>query len=243
MSVTDDHTATLRAEAHHPPVVLTQVFENHGKDARYNGPLKQCSTLTKYMGTGGNNVPLVATYDVRLSSLGTNKASARGTIKEAQTSRTIDCAGNNPNGQQGGIAIVYCASKSDYFTRASKNIAGALPATDYKVPPIINEGIGYVRRLTPLECCRLQGFPDTWCDGIVDCNPSEEEMEFWRVVFRDYASAMGGKVKSDRQIQTWLSKPPADSAIYRMWGNGVALPCVYFVLSGIADYIRRSCKK
>ena len=68
-------------------------------------------------------------------------------------------------------------------------------------------------------------------------------MEFWRVVFRDYASAMGGKVKSDRQIQTWLSKPPADSAIYRMWGNGVALPCVYFVLSGIADYIRRSCKK
>ena len=243
MSVTDDHTATLRAEAHHPPVVLTQVFENHGKDARYNGPLKQCSTLTKYMGTGGNNVLLVATYDVRLSSLGTNKASARGTIKEAQTSRTIDCAGNNPNGQQGGIAIVYCASKSDYFTRASKNIAGALPATDYKVPPIINEGIGYVRRLTPLECCRLQGFPDTWCDGIVDCNPSEEEMEFWRVVFRDYASAMGGKVKSDRQIQTWLSKPPADSAIYRMWGNGVALPCVYFVLSGIADYIRRSCKK
>ncbi len=32
----------------------------------------------------------------------------------------------------------------------------------------------------------------------------------------------------------WLKQPHTDSAEYRLWGNGVALPCVYFVLAGIA---------
>lgn len=52
-----------------------------------------------------------------------------------------------------------------------------------------------VRRLTPLECCRLQGFPDWWEDGV---NGS-------------------------------------DSARYKMWGNGMALPCVLYVMEGITD--------
>ena len=52
-----------------------------------------------------------------------------------------------------------------------------------------------VRKLTPLECCRLQGFPDDWCDGIEG----------------------------------------SDSAQYAMWGNGVALPVVYFIMSGIQE--------
>lgn len=52
-----------------------------------------------------------------------------------------------------------------------------------------------VRRLTPLECCRLQGFPDWWEDGV----------------------------------------DGSDSARYKMWGNGMALPCVLYVMEGIAD--------
>ena len=52
-----------------------------------------------------------------------------------------------------------------------------------------------VRRLTPLECCRLQGFPDWWEDGVEG----------------------------------------SDSARYKMWGNGMALPCVLYVMEGIAD--------
>ena len=52
-----------------------------------------------------------------------------------------------------------------------------------------------VRRLTPLECSRLQGFPDWWEDGV---NGS-------------------------------------DSARYKMWGNGMALPCVLYVMEGITD--------
>lgn len=49
-----------------------------------------------------------------------------------------------------------------------------------------------VRRLTPLECCRLQGFPDWWEDGV----------------------------------------DGSDSARYKMWGNGMALPCVLYVMEG-----------
>lgn len=55
------------------------------------------------------------------------------------------------------------------------------------------------RRLTPLECCRLQGFPDDWCAGI----------------------------------------PHADSAEYKMWGNGIALPCALYVMQGIAEELEK----
>lgn len=54
-----------------------------------------------------------------------------------------------------------------------------------------------VRRLTPLECCRLQGFPDWWT----------------------YDTAV------------------SDSARYKMWGNGLALPCALYVMEGVAKYL------
>lgn len=56
-----------------------------------------------------------------------------------------------------------------------------------------------VRRLTPLECCRLQGFPDDYLDDV----------------------------------------PGSDSQRYKLWGNGIALPCAYDVLNRIADELRR----
>ena len=93
-----------------------------------------------------------------------------------------------------------------------------------------------VRKLTPVECARLQGFPDWWCDDLENTNPSEEDMEFWRRVFKTYYTINGKKtVKTDKQIVKWLSSDNGDSARYKMWGNGVALPNVIFVLSGIAE--------
>ena len=95
-----------------------------------------------------------------------------------------------------------------------------------------------VRRLTPTECARLQGFPDWWCDGLGTDDPTEEEMIFWREVFETHRKIMGtsSKPKSDSQIRKWLKDPHSDSAEYRMWGNGCALPNVYFVLCGIVYY-------
>lgn len=94
-----------------------------------------------------------------------------------------------------------------------------------------------VRRLTPLECCRLQGFPDYWCDGLETENPTEEEISLWSDIFETHRKAIGksSKPKSRNQIIKWLKNPYSDSAMYAMWGNGVALPCVYYVLNGIVN--------
>ena len=78
-------------------------------------------------------------------------------------------------------------------------VASNLMARDYKSASdlIVENKPSWkyiVRRLTPLECCRLQGFPDWWTDGVEG----------------------------------------SDSAQYKMWGNGIALPCAVDVLGRIA---------
>ena len=58
---------------------------------------------------------------------------------------------------------VYTTSKNSYHTEAEEDVANTLVATDYKDPPTISEEPYYiVRRFTPMECERLQGFPDGW---------------------------------------------------------------------------------
>ena len=94
-----------------------------------------------------------------------------------------------------------------------------------------------VRRLTPTECARLQGFPDWWCSGLEDKYPAIQDIRFWQEVWDTYARVIGGcKPKTEKQIRKWLENPHSDSAEYKLWGNGVALPCVFFVLSGIVYY-------
>jgi len=112
-------------------------------------------------------------------------------------------------------------------------------ATDYKDPPLINSH-ARVRRLMPAECARLQGFPDWWCSGLATENPTEEDIRFWQDVFETHRKALGKttKPKTRNQIVKWLLNPYRDSAEYKMWGNGVALPCVWFVLSGIAYFFQ-----
>lgn len=135
----------------------------------------------------------------------------------------------------------FSSSKASFFTEANEECANTLVATDYKDPPIVNDGdeLDYiVRRLTPTECARLQGFPDWWCDGLGIPDPSDEDVAKWREVFEVHAKAIGKdtKPKSDAQIKKWLKNPQSDSAEYKMWGNGVALPNVFFVLAGIKYY-------
>lgn len=134
---------------------------------------------------------------------------------------------------------VYTTSKNSYHTEAEEDVANTLVATDYKDPPTISEEPYYiVRRLTPTECARLQGFPDWWCDDLGTAKPSDEELYYWYKVFETWrmATAPDSKPKTSKQIKKWLADPYSDSAEYKMWGNGVALPCVVFVLSGIVYY-------
>ena len=136
----------------------------------------------------------------------------------------------------GSETLVYSTSKNSYHTEAEENLANTLVASDYKDPPTVNSPEYIVRRLTPTECARLQGFPDWWCSNLGTDNPTEEELRFWKDVFETRRKIVGGAVKpkSEKQIRAWLKNPHSDSSEYKLWGNGVALPCVYFVLSGIA---------
>lgn len=80
-------------------------------------------------------------------------------------------------------------------------VSSTLNARDYKAATdlVVETPRKYViRRLTPLECCRLQGFPDYWESGVEG----------------------------------------SDSARYKMWGNGMTLPVVLYVLQGIADVLK-----
>ena len=108
------------------------------------------------------------------------------------------------------------------------------PTLVAKGPGAIQSGYT-VRRLTPTECARLQGFPDWWCDDLGIAEPTIEDIHYWYDVFETHRRIMGSstKPKSLKQITKWLRDPHSDAAEYKMWGNGVALPCVVFVLSGI----------
>lgn len=144
---------------------------------------------------------------------------------------------------KGPGAVAYCMTTGSY-TQALEEQSPTLMARDYKDPPVVNETEPeyIVRRLTPTECARLQGFPDWWCDGLETDEPTEEEIEFWMEVFETHRKVTGAssKPKSRNQIIKWLKDPHSDSAEYKMWGNGVALPNVCFVLSGIVYYAQLS---
>lgn len=95
-----------------------------------------------------------------------------------------------------------------------------------------------VRRLTPSECAKLQGFPWWWAKDLGIVEPTDEDVSFWKEVFEEYrlVTSPNKKIKTEKQIIKWLKKPESDSAEYKMWGNGIALPCAAFVFAGINFY-------
>ena len=136
---------------------------------------------------------------------------------------------------------IYTTSKASYHVRVGKNMVDTLVASDYKDPPTISEEPYYiVRRLMPTECAKLQGFPSWWCKSLETENPGEDEISFWKHVFDTYSKITGkSKSKTENQTIKWLKNPHSDTAEYKLWGNGVALPCVYFVLAGIEFFHKK----
>lgn len=133
---------------------------------------------------------------------------------------------------------VYAMTTGSYM-QVEKEVSPTLMARDFKDPtsiaPVPQEVSYTVRRLTPTECARLQGFPDDWCHDLGTADPTEEEIAFWTDVFETYRRLVTHtkKPKTEKQIRKWLADPYSDAAEYKLWGNGISLPIPYFVLSGI----------
>ena len=253
MDVSVDVTATLRAGmSGHPPLVmgiqqgsagteetpdpaLTEVaetggnnqqilFENHGIDARYTGPHEVAPTMSARYGTGGNNVPLVSdmpeSYCIagniidREVQNGGNGLGCQPDISYTLTSADRHAVFSRQRSDeflQNRVTATQSARQhkdaTDLVCEPYQNTVGTIGYTDHKginnqyvsEDKCIVENRRLIRRLTPLECERLQGFPDHWTD----------------------------------------IPGASHSARYKALGNSVAIPCVDFVLRGIAYFLRK----
>ena len=226
---TDGISTTLPASmgmgGGHVPMVVPTVYENHGIDSRYKGPLEVAPTMSARYGTGGNNVPLVGQPPHTFCIV--------GNIIDRQPEN-----GGNGLGCQEEVAYtltatdrhaVFSRQRVDVFQEndvvSTESARQHKDATDLVVQPYqqtvgtlgfsdhhginnqyvgedkcVIEGANLIRRLTPLEAERLQGFPDFWTD-IPDAS---------------------------------------DSARYKALGNSVAIPCVDFVVNGMATVLRNT---
>ena len=224
MDVTKEVTCTLRAEAHHPPCVMAAGFcTEHSAASRSIGYGEECSPTLR-----AGVVP-AAVYENH-----SQDTRYTGPLDTAPTvSSTYGTGGNNQPFVCYGIGRnAFNQGKAAQFTPSIS--AQVQPTLVANGPGAIQ--IGYtVRRLTPTECARLQGFPDWWCAGLETPEPTEADITFWSEVWETHRRIIGTatKPKTRNQIVSWLQSPHSDSAEYKMWGNGVALPCVFFVLAGI----------
>lgn len=89
--------------------------------------------------------------------------------------------------------------------------ASCLKRRDYKDSTDLILWEYIIRRLTPLECCRLQGFPDNWAEELGITEPTQEDIDHWREVFRTQMEAMGESKKGkDRQPDLQMAERPGE---------------------------------
>ena len=138
---------------------------------------------------------------------------------------------------KGPGAVSHCIENGqiDNAMHPDKELCKTLNCMHAKMGVLVEAPQTYiVRRLTPTECARLQGFPDRWGD-INSFDPNE--WKFWEEVRNTHADINGKVVKeyTEKQMKTWYDKLHTDSAEYKMWGNGIALPPALYVLQGMVE--------
>lgn len=137
-----------------------------------------------------------------------------------------------------------CYAMQAFGQYKESEIASAIKARDFKdsTDPVV-EMEYIIRRLTPLECCRLQGFPDDWTEDIAISEPKASVIREWMIAWAEWWRLIGKDEgiqlpKDAKQVERWLADPASDSGLYKMWGNGIALPCAMFVMEGIAEVLK-----
>ena len=261
MHLTENVSGTLRAEEHgHQPILLESnqnhatirtdgisttlsaamgmgggnvpmgvptVYENHGIDSRYKGPLEVAPTMSARYGTGGNNVPLVGqpphTFCIvsniidRQPENGGNGLGCQEDVAYTLTATDRHAVFSRQRVdvfQENDVVSTESARQhkdaTDLVVQLYQQTVGTLGFSDHHginnqyvgEDKCVIEGANLIRRLTPLEAERLQGFPD-----------------FWTMI-----------------------PAASDSARYKALGNSVAIPCVDFVVNGMAIILRNAAK-
>lgn len=137
-------------------------------------------------------------------------------------------------------AVVYSIGNGQPNSLRLEEIAKPLDCMHDAQAVLISNIIYIVRRLTPTECARLQGFADRW--GVPDHKDdfSDAECRFWQEVWDTYAEINGKPQKqyTKAQLLKWYNGLYTDSAEYKMWGNGIALPTALYVMQGIEEALR-----
>lgn len=98
-----------------------------------------------------------------------------------------------------------------------------------------------VRRLTPKECERLQGYPDFWTVLCKIDNMTDEEYEFFKDAYlldKRINRKTVKNIPAREQLVHWYNKLDCDGTRYAQLGNSLAIPCALRVIGYIADYIR-----
>jgi DNA (cytosine-5)-methyltransferase 1 len=253
-------TAAAGMSGNNQPAVTYSV-ENHPADSRVNiDDSGKVQTLTSRMGTGGGNVPMVMepTYSLETFHCVAEEEMAaplkardykdplcvcidRAYFNQGQnalyTPQTYEDGTTPTLVAMGPSAVAYgvdCRNATEY-----EESNGALQAArnhNHNSNNVVR--VQYiVRRLTPTECARLQGFPDRWATPDKKDSFTDEEYAFWLNVRNTKAEIDGKDVKeyTKAQMLTWYNKLHTDSAEYKLWGNGIALPCALYVMQGIAE--------
>ena len=99
-----------------------------------------------------------------------------------------------------------------------------------------------VRRLTPLECCRLQGYPDGWTENISFDALSQEQVDQLESIRKTWADVNNKKYKPCKDmdaLRKWFEGLRTDSAEYKAYGNSLAIPCSHDVIRRVANAIRK----
>lgn len=191
------------------------VFENHAQDARYKEAPTCSPTGYDRWGTGGGNTPLVAVPgQVTSYGIGNGQANAYASKEKSGTLDTMHDAQ--------AVAIEYSGCLNPWDTQARRVYGedGTFPALPSRESAGGNQQAvlagkrtrWIVRRLTPTECERLQGYPDGWTD------------------IGEWTDTKGKKHK------------PADSTRYKALGNSIALPQWFWIAQKMKSYMGDGAK-
>ena len=239
-----------------PMVLEPKVYESHPMDSRIKELDGIAPTVSVKWHKGAADTPLVCEpipiHDQATRFSGKHGDKSDGKGNGLGVGEIGDPMNTLTGGDRHAVAYtsvrVYSRQRSDEFIENSvvstQSFRQYKDATDLVVEESVTQshqntvGVQYiVRRLTPTECARLQGFADEWAHPDTKTEFTDEEYAFWLKVRNTHAEINGKTMKdyTREQMLAWYNKLHTDSSEYKLWGNGIALPCALYVMQGIAE--------